>query len=237
VNILNFKLGHSDWNNILTQSLITMDKNYLYQLENEAHWLPGKERLFAAFSIPLEQTRYILLGESPYPRAISANGYAFWDNAVGSLWSPKGLSTAVNRATSLRNWIKMLLVARGDLDVVDTSQERIAALDKKHLVQTGEQLFQGMMDKGILLLNASLVFSEGKVPYHAKQWKPFMQSLLMQLSLVKPTIQLILLGKIAEMVPQDQLKVGLVAEHPYNMSFISNPRVIDFFKPLDLLSS
>lgn len=213
-----------------------MDQGYLQQLMSDPDWLPGAERLFAAFSLPLKKTRYILLGESPYPRVDSANGYAFWDNAVDSLWSPNGLSKAVNRATSLRNWIKMMLVARGALTIDNTSQECIAQLDKSGLVHTGEQLFEGMMNKGILLLNACLVYSAGMVPYHARQWKPFMQKLLAQLAEVEPTIKLILLGKIAETVPQDKLSVGLIAEHPYNISFISNHNVIAFFKPLDLLS-
>lgn len=225
---------HADWKEIVAKALETMDPNYLYQLMHDEHWLPGKERLFAAFSLPLAETQYILLGESPYPRKDSANGYAFWDNAVENLWSEGGLSKSVNRATSLRNWIKMLLVARGELNS-NTSQANIALLNKNSLVQTGQQLFEGMMRKGILLLNACLVYSEGRVPYHARQWKPFMQSLFSQLTVVKPSIQLILLGKIAETAAQDKLPIGLIAEHPYNVSFITNQRVIDFFKPLDLL--
>ncbi|CAM2837702.1 uracil-DNA glycosylase [Legionella steigerwaltii] len=225
---------HSDWKEIVTKALETMDQHYLQLLMHDEHWLPGKESLFAAFSLPLAKTRYILLGESPYPRQDSANGYAFWDNSVGNLWSINGLSKAVNRATSLRNWIKMLLVARGELDS-NTSQANIALLDKSSLVQTAQQLFEGMMTKGILLLNASLVYSEGKVPYHARQWKPFMQSLFSQLAIIKPSVQLILLGKIAETAAQNKLPIGLIAEHPYNVSFITNQRVIDFFKPLDLL--
>ncbi|WP_409365696.1 uracil-DNA glycosylase family protein [Fluoribacter gormanii] len=225
---------HTDWKEILIQALKTMDQEYLHQLINDKNWLPGTERLFAAFSLPLAKTQYILLGESPYPRKDSANGYAFWDSSVGDLWSSTGLSKAVNRATSLRNWIKMMLLARGDLQI-NTSQADIALVDKSSLVQTAQELFEGMMKKGILLLNASLVYSEGKVPYHARQWKPFMQSLFGQLSLIKPTIKLILLGKIAEIAAQDQLPIGLIAEHPYNISFITNQHVIDFFKPLDLL--
>lgn len=227
---------HSDWKKILTNSLESMDQNYLQQLINSSDWLPGITHLFAAFSLPLHKTKYILLGESPYPRSESANGYAFWDNAVDTLWSSKGLSKTVNRATSLRNWIKMLLVARGDLKMNYTSQECIANLDKHELVQTGEQLFNGMMDRGILLLNASLVYSPGKVPYHARNWKPFMNTFLSQLSLANPSIQLILLGKIAETISSNKLPVGLIAEHPYNISFITNQKVIEFFKPLDLLS-
>lgn len=230
------EICHPDWKGILIKALESMDQDYIQSLVNDPSWLPGASKMFAAFSLPLEKTHYILLGESPYPRANSANGYAFWDNAVDSLWSSKGLSTAVNRATSLRNWIKMMLVARGDLDINNTSQESIAKLTKKQLVQTAEQLFRGMMNKGILLLNASLVYSEGMVPYHARQWKPFMQSLLTQLSALDSKVQLILFGKIAETIAPDKLTIGLIAEHPYNVSFIKNPEVIAFFKPLDLLS-
>lgn len=226
---------HPEWEELVHNALDQMDSNYLKQLVDDSLWLPGLSHLFAAFSLPPSQIRYVLLGESPYPRSDSANGYAFWDNAVGDLWSLQGLSKPVNKATSLRNFIKMLLIARGDLHS-NTSQQAIAEVDKSGLVLTAEDLFMGMMKKGILLLNASLVYSEGKVPYHARYWKPFIESILGQLAKLKPTVQLILFGKIAESIPQDKLPVGLVAEHPYNVSFITNQRVIKFFQPLDLLS-
>ena len=77
------------------------------------NWLPGRDHLFAAFQRDLVNCRYILIGESPYPRRQSANGIAFYDAAVDQLWSDKGLSKAVNRATSLRNIIKTALLAQG----------------------------------------------------------------------------------------------------------------------------
>lgn len=227
---------HPEWNKILNTALDALDKNYLNQLLNDADWLPGVNNLFSAFSLPLSKTKYILLGESPYPRAESANGYAFWDNAVGDIWSLNGLSKQVNKATSLRNLIKMLLIARGSL-ANDTSQQAIANLDKTDLLQTAEEFFNRIMSKGILLLNACLVYSKGEVPYHARYWNSFMRSILEQLSVIKPSIELILFGKIAKNVPQDKLSMGLVAEHPYNISFITNPIVIEFFRPLDLLSN
>ncbi|MBL7478932.1 uracil-DNA glycosylase [Legionella bononiensis] len=226
---------HPEWQQILNTAIDVMDKNYFNQLLNDKNWLPGITNLFSAFSLSLSNTRYILFGESPYPRVESANGYAFWDNSVQELWSSQGLAKSVNRATSLRNMIKMLLIARGDLQE-DTSQQAIAEVDKQNLVHTAEELFRGMMNKGILLLNACLVYSEGKVPYHARYWHPFMNSVLEQLLLLKSSVQLILLGKIANNIPQDILSVGLMAEHPYNVSFITNQHVIEFFKPLDLLA-
>lgn len=226
---------HPQWHNLLINALEHMDQNYLKDLAKDKTWLPGLNHLFAAFSVPLNSLHYVLFGESPYPRKDSANGYAFWDNAVDSLWSPQGLSKPVNRATSLRNIMKMLLLAK-ELLSNDISQSAIAQLNKDSLVQTAAQLFNGMMNKGFLLLNATLVYSEGKVPYHARYWKPFMHSLLEQLAVIKPATQLILLGKIAGVIPPNKLPIGLLAEHPYNISFITNKKVIEFFQPLDLLA-
>ncbi len=226
---------HMQWHDVLQHALSCMDSEYINYLLTDSDWLPGLDNLFAAFSMPLDTVRYVLMGESPYPRVDSANGYAFWDNAVTDLWSDKGLSKQVNRATSLRNIMKMLLKARGDLDT-DCSQTAIAALEKQTLVHTGQQFFTGMMNKGILLLNASLVYKDKEIPFHARHWRPFMFSLLEQLAVIRPATELILLGKIAEIIPVSQLKIGLKAEHPYNLSFINNPAVIQFFKPLDLLS-
>ncbi|QRN03686.1 uracil-DNA glycosylase [Legionella sp. MW5194] len=226
---------HSKWHDTLDRALGCMNSEYLRQLQREVDWLPGNENLFAAFSRPPECMKFLLLGESPYPRPQSANGYAFWDNAVGALFSDRGLSLEVNRATSLRNLIKMLLVARGDLQE-DCSQTAIARLDKRHYIQTAQQLFNGMMERGFLLLNASLVYRDNQVPYHSRQWQPFMNSLFDQLAESHPSIQLVLFGKIAAQVKNAERFSCLVAEHPYNLSFINNPDVLAFFKPLDLLS-
>lgn len=226
---------HPQWQNVLQSALQLVDKNYLQEIQKDESWLPGLNKLFAAFSLPLASVNYILLGESPYPRKESANGYAFWDESVGCLWSEKGLSKSVNRATSLRNWIKALLLARGDLKE-DLSQNAIAQIDKSGLVQSAEAFFQGMMSKGFLLLNASLIYSKGEVKYHAKHWQPFIHSVFCQLGRVNPSIQLVLFGKIADNVPKTSLKAALIAEHPYNISFIRNPAVLNFFKPFDLLA-
>jgi uracil-DNA glycosylase len=225
---------HPEWHEFLTSAIGIMDAEYLRSLQDTDQWLPGARALFAAFRRPLSTTRYILLGESPYPRAESANGYAFWDNAVHSLWSTTGLSKQVNRATSLRNIIKMLLFARGDL-TVDLSQSAIARLDTSQYQQTGEELFLSFIGKGFLLLNASLVYSEQPVSYHARQWRPFIHYLLHRLSEYDASIPLVLLGRIAEKIPPTKLLPGLLSEHPYNISFITNQEVVSFFKPLDLL--
>ncbi|MDF1646337.1 MAG: uracil-DNA glycosylase [Legionellaceae bacterium] len=228
------KNTHVDWHNILIEALGVMDEHYLEYLTKEHDYLPKQEALFAAFSQPLTSTHYILFGESPYPRAESANGYAFWDAAVGALWSDTGLSKSVNKATSLRNFLKMLLYARGDLST-DFSQSAIARLDNGRYHQTLEALFKHLLNQGFMLLNASLVYQKNKIPYHARQWAPFMRVLLDRLLLEKPNIKLILFGRVAEKISGYERFDYLLAEHPYNLSFMTQLKVIDFFKPMDLL--
>jgi len=216
-----------------------MDAGYLAQLSQQTDWLPGKEKIFSAFSLPLDHVNFVLFGESPYPRAISANGYAFWDAAVESLWSPAGLSKQVNRATSMRNIMKMLLVADGRLAANQTTQDAIAELDKSSLVETNEDFFNNLLSHGFLLLNATPVLSNDAPQKDARAWLPFMQEVLRCLLEQRPQVQFILLGKVANvidaLIPGHQQK-NLYAEHPYNISFITNPEVLDFFRPLRLLN-
>lgn len=226
------------WKKTLENALNQMDSAYLEKLQRRSDWLPGINKMFNAFRVPMHKTKYILFGESPYPRKPSANGFAFWDNAVHMLWSDKGLSVEVNRATSLRNFIKMLLVTDELLQPEDLSQAKIAQLDKRYLIATLDALFQKLIQEGFLLLNASLVFVKNEVPYHAKAWLPFMQHLLEDVQQKTSGIQLILFGKIAQVIqkfPISKQFPQLVSEHPYNLSFIQNTDVQQFFKPMQLL--
>lgn len=235
----NLNAIHPSWRPCIEQALTLLDPLYLETLYFSTEWLPGAQNIFNAFSLPVSETHYVLFGESPYPRAASANGYAFWDAAVGSLWSETGLSKTVNRATSLRNIIKMLLIAEGLLEPQSTSQQTIAQLDKQALIQTNAQLFNRLLSHGFLLLNATLVLRPNQVRKDAQAWQPFLQAILEFLVDSQPDVQLILFGNIANMI--DKLICHLpvkkiYTEHPYNLSFIHNPQVIDFFKPFHLLT-
>ncbi len=225
--MFNLKKTHPDWQPILKKALDTMDRSYLIALSKDKNWLPGEEKIFNAFKLPLKNLKRILFGESPYPRKISANGYAFWDNAVGKLWSEKGLSKEVNRATSLRNFIKMLL----------STEEKTITSDKSGFIQTLPELFQNLLNHGFLLLNATLVYREKKVREDAKYWQPFLKTLLEEIYKIHPDTELVFLGNIAKQI--DPLIKDpyhkIYAEHPYNLSFIINPIVLEYFGKFKLL--
>jgi len=234
---------HPEWVPSLTKSLQSVDQDYLKELCNDDQWLPGAAHLFAAFKQAKHQCRYILFGESPYPRAESANGIAFHDAAVSELWSDNGLSKQVNRATSLRNLIKTALVAE-KLIMPDSdrkiTQPAIAAINKSKLISTIDELFSALQGKGILLLNATPVLHPLRTPrVEARNWAPFILHLLDGIAQQQTQLPTLLLwGNIAkqiEALPSAKAFPKLCCEHPYNVSFIHNPTAIRLFSELKVL--
>jgi uracil-DNA glycosylase len=240
-------LAHPSWRPCLLSGLEAMaqaNPGYLPALASDAY-LPTGQRLFAAFALPLDQVRYVLVGEGPYPRAESATGVCFMDGAVGELWCDTGLSKPVNRATSLRNFMKMLLVADGQLHPGDTAGAALtpiaAAARGNGSIQTLAQLQENLTHHGFLLLNAALVFRPHVAPViEARAWQPFLQAVLAALAGQEAPPTLVLWGKIAEQLgrlPETACFPQVCAEHPYNLTFINNARMHGLFGPMRLLRS
>jgi uracil-DNA glycosylase len=239
-------LADASWQPHLLRGLEAMAKatpSYLPALAQDAY-LPTEQRLFAAFALPLKSVRYVLVGEGPYPRAESATGVCFMDGAVGSLWCEGGLSKPVNKATSLRNFMKMLLVAEGKLQAGDTGGAALAPVAASAAddgsIQTLAQLQDNLTAHGFLLLNASLVFRSHVAPViDARAWMPFLQVVLDALLAADVPPTLVLWGKIAEQLkklPSTSRFPQVVSEHPYNLSFIDHAEMQALFRPMRLLS-
>jgi len=238
-------LADASWRPHLLRGLEAVARanpGYLPALAADAY-LPTENRLFAAFAQPLHKVRYVLVGEGPYPRAESATGVCFMDGAVGELWSAAGLSKPVNRATSLRNFMKMLLVADGQLQPEATGGEAMAPVAAAALsngaIRTLAELQANLTDEGFLLLNASLVFRTTVKPVvDARAWLPFLQVVLAVLGEQAQAPTLVLWGKIAEelrKLPETGRLPQVVAEHPYNLTFIGNQAMQGLFGPMKLL--
>ena len=229
------------------EAVATNDPAYLDRLVQD-EFLPTNGLLFAAFAQPLDTVRYVLVGEGPYPREESATGVCFMDGAVDALWSPSGLSKQVNRATSLRNFMKMLMVADGLLTPESTTGEAVANVAQRaqapgaHFIQTLPELQDNLHANGFLLLNAALVFRPHvPPPKEAKAWRPFLEVVLEALAeragQAPPT--LVLWGKIAALLqamPVTTQFPQAVAEHPYNLSFIKNKDMQHLFGAMHLLA-
>ncbi|CAN5882014.1 uracil-DNA glycosylase [soil metagenome] len=246
---------HASWLPAVTAGLKAMQVASPAYLDTllEGQFFPLKGRMFAAFELPIDQIRYVLIGEGPYPREESATGVCFMDGAVKELWSAEkkgGLSKSVNRATSLRNFIKMLLVAEGLLDVNNTNAEAMNAISLRaraqdtDLIQSLPELQLNLLSHGFLLLNASPVFRKEVAPLQdAKAWQPFLQVIFSALSAhqkldAQKPVTLLLWGKIAELlkhIPAVHDFPAICAEHPYNLSFIANKKMLSFFYQFHLL--
>ncbi len=230
-------MPHKSWESFLFKAYESLDDEYRTFLENNNGYFPTKENYFNAFkTLPKEKVKYILFGQDPYPREQSAGGYAFIDENVQTLFSPTGLSKEVNRATSLRNFVKMALVARGDIKE-DLSQEAIAKVDKAPLINSIEALRLNFEKNGVLLLNTALIFTDKKSSRrHVKAWKPFMQTLLEQLQEDAP--KLILFGTHAKALKKQlslEMFETIEVEHPYNHTFVHNENALKLFGTMRLL--
>ncbi|MCF6172734.1 MAG: uracil-DNA glycosylase [Campylobacteraceae bacterium] len=230
---------HSSWQSIIEKCYGKLDIDYRKFLEKDNGYFPSRVDFLNAFkTLPLNNTKYILFGQDPYPRKQSAIGYAFIDGMVDEIFSSSGFSKRVNKATSLRNFIKMLLVANGNLEANDTTQEQISKIRKDNFITDIIELKLNFEKNGVLLLNTSLIFTDKKdTSFHVKQFRPFMGALLKQLE--DKNIELILFGNMAKEMQKRFASIGnyrlFKSLHPYNVGFIKDSSVISFFKPMNLL--
>ena len=230
---------HGSWQESINAAYASLSEGYRAYLEQDQDYFPSQKQYLNAFkTLPKEKVRYILFGQDPYPREESAIGYAFIDGKVTKIFSETGLSKEVNRATSLRNFVKMALIARGDLSTKETSQDAIAQIDKKALIMGIDELKDNFELNGVLLLNTALVFSsKTESKSHIKAWRPFVEKLLAEMKEVSPT--LILFGVHAKALKKlkgiENFHM-IELEHPYNHTFISNPKALKLFGTMDLLA-
>lgn len=231
---------NSSWKDIIEYAYLGLSPEYRDFLEKDKGYFPSYAHFLNAFkTLPLDRVKYILFGQDPYPREESAVGYAFIDGAVKSIFSNTGFSKEVNKATSLRNFLKMLLLSEGYLSSENLTQEAISKLDKKDFINTIDQLRVNFEKNGVLLLNTALIFTtKSDSSTHVKEFKIFINRLLAKLS--QRDIKLILFGNMAKELKKNipstiEFKV-IETVHPYNLSFIKDVSVQSFFKPMHLLT-
>jgi uracil-DNA glycosylase len=124
---------------IINQVIETLEHDEMLFLEkvlSDKTLIPRREDVFNGFNLPSQDVKYIIFGESPYPRIESATGHAFIDGKVKEIWGEEGLSKEVNKATSLRNLFKTALVADNIISPEKTTKAYIKNIDTTGFVNT-----------------------------------------------------------------------------------------------------
>ena len=190
---------HCSWMELLSAAMSRMDTRFLCDLESDDNWLPGIDRCFAAFSVPRCNVRVVWLGESPYPRAESANGLSFYDGEVQDLFQEDGRLSKMG--TSLRNILKAWFVATGRLRD-DTNQPAISRMGKRYLITNLSELFERGQNNGWLWLNSALsIWPEGTPQRPSPRlqickWMPLIEAVLRDVS--ERQARVVLLGEYAK---------------------------------------
>ena len=225
------------WQEIINEAFSALDKEYKEFILKDKEYFP--QNWLAPFkTLPLHSSKAILFGQDPYPRASSAIGYSFIDGAVKEIFSSSGFSKQVNRATSLRNFLKMQMINEGLLSENDTSQEAISKVKKESLINSIFELKDGFEKEGIVLLNRAPIFTSKKdSSFHVKKFTPFMEVLLKRVS--NHSLDLILFGKMANsiisLIPKESNFTLICTPHPYNVGFIKDESAREYFKNKKLI--
>jgi len=115
--------------------------------------------------------------------------------------------------------------------------DAIKKIDTKDYVNSIEELKQNFEKNGVLLLNTALIFTKKEdTKYHAKMWKPFIDTLLSQIK--GQEIKLILFGNISKEIQKlsnAKYFTSIQMPHPYNVSFITDKNALEVFCNMKLL--
>ena len=223
---------HCSWIELLSNALESVDSDFLDSLESSPNWLPGIDKCFAAFSVPRCDVKVVWLGESPYPRAESANGLSFCDDRIQNLFqNGRGLSSQMG--TSLRNILKAWFVATERLTIDNTNQRDICHMCRSGLIVEMSELFNRGQTHGWLWLNATLSFwpepseAQPSLGLQICKWLPLVETVLRDVS--RRGARVVLLGKFAEEFAY-MVNNPLIAPHPAirNRSFVRNAGMRSF---------
>lgn len=134
---------------------------------------PSLKNIFKAFLLcPFKELRVVLIGQDPYPQKGTATGLAF----------------ANASDTPLSSYSPSLEILR----------ESVIDFTVPHRITNFDPSLEKWAEQGVLLLNTALTCQVGKIGSHTLLWRPFMKSLLTNLSEQLTGIVYVLMGNMAQ---------------------------------------
>lgn len=198
---------NSSWRNFLTEETLEMIREIEMEInKSPAGFTPPPPLVLRFLQVPLNEIRFIILGQDPYPQKGVATGRAF---EVGTLvdWRDKYSNV------SLKNILRSVFFAYTGsyLKYSEIMQQPAEAFS----ILPPDRLFSSWEKQGVLLLNTSFTVETGKPGSHSEIWKKFTKSLLLFLAKEKPDIIWFLWGNHAKQICGDiPLQKKLVSQHP-----------------------
>ena len=160
-----------DWMSVIDKKLL-VDTLSVIKSEYKIHkCFPSTMDLFKAFEyVKYRELKVVFLGQDPYPQKDVATGVLFGNKRDSSCISPS-------------------------LEVI---KEAVINPEEPHGITRFDITLESWAKQGILMLNSALSVRMNEPSSHELLWRPFIKSLLMNISQQSPEVIFVLFGNIAK---------------------------------------
>ena len=162
-----------DWLKVIDQKSLNKILNFLLVEYSKRSILPEMNNIFKAFKLcKLQDLKVIMLGQDPYPQKGIATGILFGNRKD----TPE---------EQLSPSLKVIRDAAVNLEI-------------PHYCINFDVTLESWAKQGVLMLNSALTVEEGKIGSHIMLWRPFIATLLKNLSEYYTDLVYVLFGKQAQ---------------------------------------
>lgn len=178
-----------DWIRVINQKELNTVIDTMNRIYSSEKVCPAAENVFRAFELcPYNELKVVFVGQDPYPQRDVATGILFG-----------------NRADVPEDELSP------SLKVV---KEAAINFEVPHNSIIFDQTLESWARQGILMINSALTVEMNKVGSHTMLWRPFISSLLKNISETNPGLIYVLFGSQAGTF-QPYIKTGTVIKVPH----------------------
>lgn len=178
-----------DWIRVINQKELNTVIGTMNRIYSSKKVCPAAENVFRAFDLcPYNELKVVFVGQDPYPQKDVATGILFG-----------------NRADVPEDELSP------SLKVV---KEAAVNFEVPHNSIIFDQTLESWAKQGILMINSALTVEMNKVGSHTMTWRPFISSLLKNISMSNPGLIYVLFGSQAGTF-QPYIKTGTVIKVPH----------------------
>lgn len=178
-----------DWIRVINQKELNIVIDAMNRLYSSKKVCPAAENVFRAFDLcPYNELKVVFIGQDPYPQR---------DAATGILFGNKADVPEDELSPSLK-----------------VVKEAAVNFEVPHNSIIFDQTLESWARQGILMINSALTVEMNKVGSHTMLWRPFISSLLKNISETNPGLIYVLFGSQAGTF-QPYIKTGTVIKVPH----------------------